>query len=155
LIAFLKLVPKDWLLKFARANFLEQPAENFQPGCGHVPELALVQLVDRLVKGFQESKGLRCYARLYDAAVVGLAFAGDEAALFHAVEKAGHVRVMRNHAIADAPARQAFGLGAAKDAKDVVLRAGKAGGFQELFRFLGESVGGLQQSDKNPVLQRD
>jgi len=97
---------------------------------------------------------LRCDARLYDAAVVGLAFAGDEAALFHAVEKAGHVRVVRNHAITDATARQAFGLGAAKNAKDVVLRAGQAGGFQELLRLLGEGIGGPQQSDKNPVLQR-
>ena len=155
MIVFLKLVPKDCLLNLARANFLQQAVENFQPGSGHVAELALVQFVDRMVKGFQEAEGSRGDARLYDTAVVGLAFAGDQAALFHAVEKASHVRVVRNHAIADAPAGQAFGLGAAKDAKDVVLSAGQAGGFQELLRFLGESVGGLQESDKNPVLHGD
>src|SRR5580765_8279595 len=105
-----------------------------------------------MVQGFQEAEGLRRDARLYDAAVVGLAFARDEAALFHAVEKASHVRIVRNHAIADAAASQACGLGAAKDAKNVVLRAGQAGAFEELLRFLGERVGGLQESDKNPVL---
>ena len=120
-----------------------------------MPELALVKFMNRLVKGFEETEGSRRDARLYDAPIVGLAFARDEAALFHAVEKASHVRVVRNHAIADAPAGKAFGLGAAKDAKDVVLGAGEAGGFQELLRFLGESVGGLQESDKNPVLHGD
>ena len=155
MMVFLKLVPKDCLCKLACANFLQQAVESFQPGCRHVLELALVQFVDRLVQGFQEAERLRRDARLYDAPVVGLTFAGDEAALFHAVEKASHVWIVRNHAIADAPAGQAFGLGAAKDAKDVVLGAGQAGGFQELLRFLRESVGGLQESDKNPVLHGD
>src|SRR6266850_553096 len=153
LIAFLKLVPRDQLLKLARANLLQQTAENFKPGCRHVPELPLVQFVDWLVKGFQETEGARRDARLDDAAIVNLTFAGDEAVLFHAVKKAGHVWIVRNHPVADSTARQAFGLGTAKDAKDVVLGAGEAGGFQQLLRLLGESVGGLQESDKNPVLR--
>jgi len=61
----------------------------------------------------------------YDAAVVGLAFAGNQAALFHAVEEARHVRVVRNHAVSDATAGQSFGLGPAENAKDIVLSTGK------------------------------
>ena len=80
-------------------------------------------------------------ARLYDAAIVGLTFPGDQAVLFHAVEEARHIRVMGDHAVADGTASQALGLGSAKNAKDVVLCARKPRGFQKLFCFLGEGVG--------------
>jgi len=33
------------------------------------------------------------------------------------------------------------------------LCAGKSGGFDELFGFLGEGIGGLQKRDENAVLQ--
>ena len=98
---------------------------------------------------------MRCDASLHDAAVVGLACPDDQATLFHAVKKARHVRVVRNHAVPDAPARQAFGLGAAENAKNIVLCAGKPGGLHELFRLLGQGVGGLQESDEDAVLQGD
>ena len=101
-----------------------------------MPELAFVEIVHRLVESFQQAKSLRRDARLYNAPVVGLALPGDEAALFHAVEEAGHVRVVRNHAVADAAAGQAGGLGAAKNAKDIILGAGEAGGFEELLGVL-------------------
>ncbi len=58
-------------------------------------------------------------------------------------------------AVADGTASQAFGLGPAKNAKDVVLGAGKPCRFQELFRFLAECVGGLQEGNENAVLQRE
>ncbi len=98
---------------------------------------------------------MRGDARLYNAAIVGLALPGDQAALFHAVEEARHVRVVGDHAVADGTASQAFRFGAAKNAKDVVLRARKPRRFQKLFRFLFERVGGLQQRHENAVLQGD
>jgi len=98
---------------------------------------------------------LRRDARLYDAAVVGLAFAGNQVALFHAVEEARHVRVVRNHTVSDATAGQSCGLGTAENAKDIVLSARKPPCFQELFCLLAEGVGGLQERHENAVLQGD
>jgi hypothetical protein len=91
-----------------------------------VTELAFVELSNRVVESFQEFETLTGNARLDDTAVVGLAGADDEAALFHAVEEARHVWIMRNHAIADAAAREASGFGATENAQDIVLRAGEA-----------------------------
>jgi len=93
-------------------------------------------------------------AGLDDASVVGLALAGDDAALFHAVEQAGHIRVVRNHAVADAAAGQTAMPGAAKNAQDVVLSTGKTGGFQELFSVLAQGVGGFQESHEDAGFER-
>src|SRR5207247_5772584 len=93
--------------------------------------------------------------RLHDAAVVGLPFPRDEAALLHAVEKPGNVWVVRNHAVADAAAGKALRLSATQNAKNVVLSARESGRFQQLFGLLSESVGGLQESDEKPVLKGD
>jgi len=112
-----------------------------------------VKIVHRLVERFQQAESLRRNARFYDAAVVGLPFSGNEAALFHAVEQAGYVRVVRNHAVTDAAAGQAGGLGAAKNTEDIVLSAGKAGGFDELLGVLAEGVGSLQKGDEDTALQ--
>ncbi len=59
---------------------------------------------------------------------------------------------MRNHAAADAAAREAIGLGAAKNAEDVVLRAGEAMGLEELLGFEAEGIGGLLEGDEEAVL---
>jgi hypothetical protein len=61
-----------------------------------------------------------------------LALADDEGALFHAVEEASHVRVVRNHMITDAAAGQSVRLGAAENAKNIVLSASKASGFRSV-----------------------
>ena len=116
-------------------------------------ELALVKLANRLIEIFQKSETRGGDAGFDDAAVIGLARAGDEAALFHAVEEAGHVRVVRNHAFADAAAGEAFGLGATKNAKDIVLRAGEAVRLEELLGFEAEGVGGLLEGDEDAVLE--
>src|SRR5467141_1207466 len=151
----LKLAPKGLLGRLADADFFQQIKKNLQARNGHVPELALVKFANRLIEGFKKAECLRRDARLYDAAIVGLAFADNQAALFHAVEKARNVRVVRNHAVADGTASQAFGLGPAKNAKDIVLSVRNPRRFQELFSFLAEGIGGLQEGDENAVFQGD
>jgi hypothetical protein len=116
-------------------------------------ELALVKLANRLIETFEKSKARGSDAGFDDAAVIGLARAGDEAALLHAVKEAGHVRVVRNHAVTDAAAGEAFWLGAAKNAEDVVLSAGEAMGLEELLGFEAEGIGGFLEGDKNAVFQ--
>ena len=92
--------------------------------------------------------------RFDDAAIILLAFTANQAAFFHAIEQAGHIRVMANHAVADGAACQAAGLGASEDAQDIILRAGQAGGFDELFGLLAEGVGGSQQGEEEALLGR-
>ena len=115
-------------------------------------ELALVKLANRLIETFEKSKARRSDAGFDDAAVIGLARAGDEAALLHAVEEAGHIRVVRNHAVADDAAGEAIGLGAAKNAEDVVLRAGEAMGLEELLGLEAEGIGSFLEGDEEAVL---
>src|ERR1700687_2875653 len=141
------------LAVYACADFLQQDAESFQARSRHVPELALVKIVNRLVERFQQAEGLRGDARLDHAAVVGLALPGDQAALLQAVKETRHVRVVGNHALSDAPAGQAVGLGPAKNAKDVVLGARKTCGFQKLLRFLADAIGGFQEGHEDSVLE--
>ena len=65
-----------------------------------------------------------------------------------------HVRVVRNHAFADAAAGEACGFGAAKNAEDIVLRAGEAMRLEELLGFEAEGIGGLLEGDEDGVLHR-
>jgi hypothetical protein len=58
---------------------------------------------------------------------------------------------VRNHAVADAAAGETFGLGAAKDAQDVVLRARKTMGLEELLGFEAERVGGLLERNEDAI----
>lgn len=116
-------------------------------------ELLLVELANRLIETFQKSESRGSYAGFDDASVVGLARTSDEASLFHAVEEAGHVRVVRDHAIADAAAGEAFGFGAAKNAEDVVLRAGEATWLEELLGLEAEEIGGFLERNENAVFQ--
>jgi hypothetical protein len=90
-----------------------------------MPELTFVELSNGLVEIFQEFEALAGNARFDNATVVGLARTDDETALFHAVEETSHIWIMRNHAIADAAAREAIRFSAAEDAQDIVLCAGK------------------------------
>jgi hypothetical protein len=115
-------------------------------------ELALVKLANRMIETFEKSKARGGDAGFDDTAVIGLAGAGDEAALFHAIKEPGHVRVVRNHAVADAAASQAIGLGAAKNAEDVVLRASEAMGLKELLGFEAERIRGLLEGNEDAVL---
>jgi hypothetical protein len=145
--------PKGLLGRLSDADFFQQIKEHLQTRGRHVPELALVKVENRLVQSFQKAECLWRDARLHDAAVVGLAFPRNQASLFHAVEETRHVRVVGNHAVANAPARQTFGFGSAENAKDVVLRARQASRLEELFRLLAEGISGFQESHKNARLE--
>ena len=116
-------------------------------------ELALVKLANRLIETFEKSEARGGDAGFDDAAVIGLAGTGDEAALLHAVEEAGHIRVVRNHALSDAAAGEAIGLCAAKNAEDVVLSTGEAMGLEELLGFEAERIGGFLEGDEDAVFQ--
>jgi hypothetical protein len=96
-------------------------------------ELALVKLANRMIETFEKSKARGGDAGFDDTAVIGLAGAGDEAALFHAIKEPGHVRVVRNHAVADAAASQAMGL-------------------KELLGFEAERIRGLLEGNEDAVL---
>jgi hypothetical protein len=148
-----KLVPERLLGRLADADFLQQIGKNLQTCMRHMTELALVKFPNGLVHGSQKAESLRRNARFHDATVIGLAFTGNQAAPFEAVEEASHVWVVRDHTVTDAAAGQTFGFSAAKDAKDVVLGASEAGGLEELFGFLAEGVGGYEESDEDAVLQ--
>jgi hypothetical protein len=118
-----------------------------------VVKLTLMKLANRLIETFQKNEARRGDASFDDAAVIGLASARDKAALFHAVEEAGHVRVVRNHALADGAARETIGLSAAENAEDIVLRASEAVGLEELLGFDAEGIGGLLERNEDGVLQ--
>ena len=107
---------------------------------------------NRLVESFQKVESLRRDARLDDAAVVGLANPGDQATLLKAIQQAGHIRIVRNHALADAAACQTIGSGATKNAEDIVLRTGQSGSLEELLPFLAERVGRAQKLDEDALL---
>ncbi len=96
---------------------------------------------------------MRRDARLNDAAVVGLTYPGNQGALLETVEKPSHIRGVGNHAVRDPAAGQTFRCGPTEDAEDIVLGAGKPRGFQKMFDFLSERVGGLQKRNKDAVLQ--
>src|SRR4029077_4276733 len=99
---------------------------------------------------FLEAIESRCGdAGLYDATVIGLARAADQAAFFHTVEEAGHIGVARNHAIADAFAGQAERLGCAEDAQDIVLSASEPVLLHELFGLLAEMVRSFEKRDED------
>jgi len=116
-------------------------------------ELALVQVVHGLVERSQQFEPLCCDACFHHATIIFLSFARDQRALLHAIEKPGHIGIMRNHPFGDAAAGQTVGLGAAKDAKSVVLRGGQIIRFQELFHLLAEAIGGFLHGDEGVSLK--
>jgi hypothetical protein len=118
-----------------------------------VPELLLVKLADRLIEIFQKSEASWADARLHNAAVIRLAGARYQAAFFHPIEQAGHVRVVGNHPFADAAAGEALRLGTAENAEDVVLRAGEAVGLKKLLGLKAEGVGGSEKRNEEAVLE--
>lgn len=142
---------QKFLFRSRFVHVFEQARENFEAGSGDVAKLTLVKFVNRVIEGFENFEALGSDMGDDDAAVVGLALASDEAALFHAVEEAGDVGIARDHSIADAAAGKAAGFGTAEDAKDIILSAGEAGVFEELVGLLDERVSGFDDKDKGAV----
>jgi nucleotide-binding universal stress UspA family protein len=131
------------LNRFTFSNLLQKFAQQLDMRRTHMTELSLVHFVHGLVELLELLQTLCGDAGLDDTPIVLLPLARNAALLFETVEKAGHVGVARNHAIANDAAGEALRTGAAKDAKDVVLGASKAVGLDELFGLLGEEIRGL------------
>ena len=51
-MGYSKLAPEGLLRRLADADFFEQIRKNLKARGGHVPELALVKIANRLVEGF-------------------------------------------------------------------------------------------------------
>ena len=106
---------------FAIHHILEQIRQCLHAGGLHVGKLAFMKVPYRLVQLFQKRQAFRGNPGHDDPAVVFLAFARDQSALFHAIEQTRHVRIARNHPIADAAAQQADWFCAPQNAQYVVL----------------------------------
>ena len=111
-------------------------------------KLLLVKFFHRVIQLLKKIEAGGCYASLDNSAVIRLAFASDQPAFFHAIEKPGHVWIARDHAVADALAGKAVRARAAQDAEDVVLGGGKTKGFYKKLSVLREAIGGAHQSDE-------
>jgi hypothetical protein len=141
------------LLLSRNDNLIQQIGKSFQARRGHMPELTFMKLANRLVQLLQELQAFGSDARLDYAPVVLLPLARNQSALFHAIEKAGHIRIVRDHAVSDVAASQAFGLGSAQDPQDVVLRAGQPVGFEQLLGLLAQSISNFLQGNEDMGLQ--
>ncbi len=96
---------------------LREGPEPFPP---QVAQLFAVDLLNRLIQPIHESEALRGDPSQYHAPVSAFAGAGNQAALFHAVEEPGHVGIAGNHAAGNLSAGEPLRC-ASKDAQDVVL----------------------------------
>src|SRR5258708_35036015 len=91
LMGFSKLVPKDLLGRLAGADFLQQIGKNLKARCTHMPELAFMKIVNRLVERFQKPECSWRDTRLHDAAGVGQAYPGNKRPRFQAGDERGRV----------------------------------------------------------------
>src|SRR5208283_249830 len=116
-------------------------------------KLILVQLVDRPIQFLQQLQPIRGDARFDYPPIFYLALAEDEFVTLHTIQQASDIRIARNHSFADAAAEQAVGLRATKYAQYIVLGGREASGLNELFRFLGEGIGRLQDRHEQVILE--
>jgi hypothetical protein len=112
-----------------------------------------VQIVNWSIQTPQQVEALLGHTSLDHATVIGLALAGDETGFFEAVEQAGHVRIVGNHALANIAASQSARFGATKNAQDVVLNAGHTKLLEELFGLLSQGVRGTLYGNEGMVFQ--
>lgn len=131
------------------AAFFEQGAECLESGGAEVAELAAVRVLNGSVETGEQGESLQCNAGQDDAAVLILAPAGDEGALFEPVEETGNVGVAGDHSVTDFAAGQAAGLSglarAAEDSEDVVLVRGEVFCLEDLGERTAKHVGGAKQ----------
>jgi hypothetical protein len=146
---------RETLTWFALLNFDEQFDEQSEVRDGHVSELSFVKLVDRFIELLEQLEALRGDASFDHAAIILLTMAGNQGLFFQAIEQSRHVRIVANHTLGDATAQQAVGFGAAQDTQNVVLRGGKAGGFDGEFGLLREPISGFEDGDEELGLEGD
>jgi hypothetical protein len=137
---------------FGAADFFQQVDQLGDFHFGHVGELAAVHVDNRLIEFLENAGSFGGESCGNDAAVLGVAVAGDEVAGLEAVEEAGDVGVAGDEMFADAFAGHAAVAGAAEDAKDVVLGGGEVVGFEEFLETAGDVVGGADQVEEEFLL---
>src|SRR5258708_28552770 len=115
-------------LALGRADFVKQIRQCSHAPAPHVRKLPLVKFAHSRVEALQQFQPAACNSRFHHAPIVTLALPRNQVALFHTVQQACYVRIVRNHALGDAAARQPLRLRAAQDTQHIVLRAGKAVG---------------------------
>lgn len=107
-------------------------------------ELFAVEFEEGGVDGGEECEAVGGDAGGDDAAVLGVAGSGEQAAGFEAVEEAGDVGIAGDHVTADGFAGHALIAGAAEDAQEVVLDVGEVVGLEEFLEAAEEEVCGAQ-----------
>ena len=115
-------------------------------------ELAFMKVPHWLIQLFQEGQTFRRNPGHDDSAIVFLPLACNQSALFHAVKEARHVRIARNHALADAATQHADRFCTAQNPQYVVLSHRQVVRFDELLGFLGQGIGGSEDCNKKPIL---
>jgi len=133
-------------------RFIQQFQQGLDPARFHVRKLGLMQLSNRLVQFLERGQSLRGNPCFNYPSIVFLSLTSNEPALFHAVEQSRHVWIVRDHALTDAAAEQAFGLCATQNAQYVVLRPGQIVGFYELLCVQGKGIGDFDDGDEEPLL---
>jgi len=129
----------------AVAGFFQEFNQEIEAIALHVAELAAMGLVNRLIKLGEEGQASFGDGGADDAAIGGLAMAGDQAAFFQAIQEAGHIGVAGNHAAGDFLASEAAGSDAAENAEDIILCCGEAEGFEDGGGLPHQGVGGFLQ----------
>lgn len=138
---------------FRAADFFEEVDQLGDFHFGHVSELGFVHVEDGLVEVFEDLGAFGGEAGGDDAAVPGVALAGDEVAGFEAVEEAGDVGVAGDEVFADAFAGHAAVAGAAEDAEDVVLGGREVVGLEEFFEGAHDMVRGADEVQEELLLE--
>jgi hypothetical protein len=134
---------KKPLFGSASEDFTEQFNQGFQTRCRDASELAFMKLTNGLIEPSEKIETCVGDAGLHYTTVVPLTLARNQAALFHAVQKASHVGIVGNHTVGNFSACQAVRFRAAQDAQHVVLSAGEAVAFEQLFGVLAQGIRGF------------
>lgn len=103
-------------------------------------ELPPMKLEDRFIEGFDRAQACGRYTTTNNPPIARIAISLDQSPLFKPIEKAGHIRIARDHPIGNAPAGQSLITRASQYAQNVVLRCRKIGLLQHCFKFGRERI---------------
>ena len=118
-----------------------------------VAELPPVAFLDGFIQPGEDTQSLRRDLRRDDPPVRTRAGSNDQTAPLEPVQQAGDVRIVSEHALPRLVAAEALGSGAAQNAQDVVLSAGKAERLDHLFGAARQSVRRAQEAEIRIVFE--